>query len=139
MKLIAGSSNFYTVADDIPILHLTNSLVTSDIYTFGKHEFFKIRIEKENIQKIGSIEKKIKDLLNKNITTQLYLVQSHGFITIKIPKCKDKIDIINNDKLNTIYNITKDVVIDIKITFDRIWEYKDKIHYKWNICEIAFR
>lgn len=138
MKLTKGSSNFYTISDDIPIIHLTNILVTSDIYTYGKHEYFKIRIEKDSIQKINSIEKKIMELLKKNITTQLYLVQDHGFVTIKLPKCKDNIDIINNDKLNTIYNIYKGIMVDIKITFDRIWEYKYQIHYKWHICEIAF-
>ena len=59
-------------------------------------------------------------------------------MTIKIPICIDKVNILNNSQLKTVFDISKNSVVDLKISFNTLYNQKNKIHYRWNLNEIAF-
>ena len=138
MKISTESDTFYKITENSPILFLQEILITSDVYKFGKHQYFKIRIDEKYIKEIENIEKKISTILDKDINTQLYVNNQTGYMTIKIPIYVDKIDILNNYQLKTVFDISKNSIVDLKISFDTLYNQKNKIHYRWNLREIAF-
>ena len=138
MKISTDSDKFYKIIENSPVLYLQGILITSDIYKFGKHQYFKIRIHEKYIKQIENIEKEISTTLDRDISTQLYVSNQLGYMTIKIPIYIDKINILNNSQLKTVFDISKNSVVDLTISFNTLYNQKNKINYRWNLSEIAF-
>ena len=138
MKISTDSDTFYKITENSPVLYLQEILITSDVYKFGKHQYFKIRINEKYIKQIENIEKEISNLLDKDIITQLYVNNQLGYMTVKIPIYIDKINILNNSQLKTVLDITKNSIVDLKISFNTLYNKKNRIQYRWNLHEIAF-
>ena len=78
MKISTESGTFYKITENSPILFLQEILITSDVYKFGKHQYFKICIDvysdyKKLTTEVENLDKKINNL-HKKIEKRLKVI-----------------------------------------------------------------